>query len=251
MLRKRLIPTLLLREGRLVKGVGYRNHRDAGRPETTARAHDAQSADEIVILDIDASRNGRPPDFEALRLVAAECYMPVTMGGGIRSRDDACRAMDAGADKITITTTALDNPSLIDDLARLLGAQAVVLGVDVWRSGSEHLIYDFRTDRTRRDGDPMSWIGEAVDRGAGEIRLMSAEREGKRCGMDLELIAGVKKRFKVPIVAEGGAGTLEHLAEGLEAGADGVCVGTMLVFSDNNLVKIRRFLNSRGCELRA
>jgi len=251
MLRKRLIPSLLLRGGRLVKGVTYRSHRDAGRPETTARAHNAQSADEILILDIDASREGRAPDFSALASVADECFMPVTFGGGIRSRTDALRAMEAGADKVTLTTTALDNPGLIDDLAHLLGAQAVVIGIDVWRQSGEAMVYDFRTDRPLTDRSLKGWIREALSRGAGEIRLISADREGRRDGMDLELIGDIARTFKVPLVVEGGAGTLEHLAEALDAGADGVGVGTMLVFSDNNLVKIRRFLNSRGCGLRS
>jgi cyclase len=250
LLRKRLIPSLLLRRGRLVKGTAFRDYRDAGRAETTARAHNAQGADEIVILDIDASREGRAPDFAAMRSVAAECFMPVTFGGGIRSRDDAARAMDAGADKLTVTTTALDNPGLIDDLAHLFGAQAIVLGVDVWRHDGVPLIYDFRTDAPRRDRTLMAWIKEGIDRGAGEIRIVSANREGRRVGMDLELVGEVTARFKVPVIAEGGAGTLEHLAEALERGADGVAVGTMLVFSDNNLVKIKRFLRARGCAMR-
>lgn len=251
MLRKRLIPSLLLSKGRLVKGVSFREHRDAGRPETTARAHNAQSADEIIILDVDASRNNCAADFDALESVAAECFMPVTFGGGIRTRDDALRAMDSGADKISLTTTALDNPNLIDDLAHLFGTQAIVIGVDVWQRHNEHLLYDYRTDSTRTDKTVFDWISESIARGAGEIRLMSADREGGRSGLDGSLIRKIASTFRVPLVVEGGAGTLEHLAEALDSGADGVAVGTMLVFSDNNLVKIRRFLNSRGCGLRS
>lgn len=250
MLRKRLIPSLLLRNGRLVKGVAFRDHRDAGRPETTARAHNAQGADEIVILDIDASRNNRPGDFEALRQIAEECFMPVTYGGGIRSRSDALQAMEAGADKITLTTTALDDPSLIDDIAHLLGSQAVVIGIDVLFQHGSYRVYDFRTGAPSANRTPHDWVAEAVSRGAGEIRISCVDREGRRCGMDLDLIQSFTAKFNVPLIVEGGAGTLEHLAEALLAGADGVAVGTMLVFSDNNLVKIRRYLNSRNCGLR-
>lgn len=250
MLLRRLIPSLLLRGGRLVKGTSFHDHRDAGAPETTARAHNAQGADEIVILDIDASRERRAPDFETLRRVASECFMPVTFGGGIRSRDDAARAMDNGADKLTLTTTALDNPALIDDLARLLGAQAVVLGLDVMRLNGRLKVYDHRSDKLDATRDVMGWIDEAVARGAGEIRLMSVDREGRRTGMDLDLVNEVAGRARVPVVAEGGAGILDHLADALDAGASGVAVGTMLVFSDNNLVKIKRFLRSRGCKMR-
>ena len=250
MLLRRLIPSLLLRRGRLVKGVAFRDHLDAGRPETTARAHNAQGADEIIILDIDASRNKRTPDFDTLRQVTAECFMPVTFGGGILSRDDAARAMDAGADKLTLTMTALENPRLIDDLAHLLGTQAVVLGVDVVRVNGRTMIFDHHRHEPVVSRRLFDWIDEAVGRGAGEIRLMSADREGRRTGMDLDLIGEIVARYHVPVVAEGGAGTLEHLAEALHAGASGVAVGTMLVFSDNNLVKIKRFLNSRNCAVR-
>jgi cyclase len=239
-----------LRGGRLVKGVGFRDHHDAGRPETTARAHNAQGADEILILDIDSSRERRAPDFDALRRVATECFAPVTFGGGIRSRDDAARAMDAGADKLTLTMTAIDTPNLIDDLAHLLGRQAVVLGIDVVRVGERTMIYDHRCGEPVRDRRFTEWLDEATDRGAGEIRLMSVDREGSRAGMDLELIRQTVARTNIPVTAEGGAGTLEHLAEGLHAGASGVAVGTMLVFSDNNLVKIKRYLQSRDCAMR-
>ncbi len=249
-LRKRLIPSLLLRHGRLVKGVAFRDWRDAGAAESTARAHNAQGADEIVVLDIDASRERRAPDFAALRRVAAECFMPVTFGGGIGSRDRARQAMDSGADKLMLTTTALDDPGLIGDLARLFGTQAIVLGVDVMRRDMGLALYDFRRAALRPDRPVLDWIGEAVARGAGEIRLMAADREGRRCGMDLELLRTVRERVRVPVVIEGGAGSLDHLAAALEAGADGVAVGTMLVFADNNLVKIKRYLGGRGCNMR-
>lgn len=250
MLLKRLIPSLLLKNGRLVKGVRFGDHRDAGNPVTTARAHDAQGADEILILDIEASRTGQEPDFATLRKVADECFVPVTFGGGISSRDLAARAMDAGADKLTVTTTALDNPGLIDDLAHLFGAQAVVLGVDLVTVDGRARLYDHRAGRPIGDRNALDWIREAEDRGAGEIRLMSVDREGMREGMDIDLIHRFAAEIRVPLVAEGGAGILDHLGEGLEAGLSGVAVGTMLVFSDNNLVKIKRFLKSRDLAMR-
>ncbi|HET6493552.1 MAG TPA: imidazole glycerol phosphate synthase cyclase subunit [Burkholderiales bacterium] len=249
-LRKRLIPSLLLRNGRLVKGRYFRDYRDAGAPETTARAHNAQGADEILILDIDASREGRRPDFPALRRVAAECFMPVTFGGGIRSREDALRALDAGADKVSLTTAALDRPGLVEDLAYMLGSQAIVGGVDVLAGGAGPLVYDFRRDAPVDGRSVVQWIDELVARGAGEIRITCADREGSRAGMDLGLIGCLATRLKVPLVVEGGAGVLDHLAEALNAGASGVGVGTMLVFSDNNLVKIKRFLRSQNCSMR-
>tara|TARA_A100001037_G_scaffold294938_1_gene313421 strand:- start:326 stop:1072 length:747 start_codon:yes stop_codon:yes gene_type:complete len=247
MLTRRLIPSMLLKQGRLVKGVRFRDHRDAGYPPTTARAHSHQGADELILLDIDASKTGQEPDFKTVREVASECSMPVTFGGGVRSIEDARACMDAGIDKICLTTTALDDPALITRLAQIFGSQAVVLGVDV-ADGS--CLYDHRSDSTIADPRPIDWIREGVDRGAGEIRLMAVNREGSRSGMELDLLVEVLDAVSVPVILEGGAGTLEHLEEALHAGADGVAVGTMLVFSDNNLVKVKRHLAGSDCDMR-
>ena len=250
MLTRRLIPSLLLRGGRLVKGVRFRDYRDAGQPDTTARAHNAQGADELILLDIDASREGRSTDLETVRKVAAECYMPLTVGGGIRSLDDARACMNAGADKLCVTTTALDEPALITRLARVFGAQAVVLGIDVASDAKTPKLYDHRSERVVPSPHPMDWMRHAVDLGAGEIRLAAVDREGTRSGMDLRLLEGVRNAVNVPVILEGGAGTLDHLGEAMAAGADGVAVGTMLVFSDNNLVKIKRYLAAAGHDMR-
>lgn len=250
MLTRRLIPSLLLKGGRLVKGTRYRDHRDAGNPNTTARAHNAQGADELILLDIDASREGRGPDLEAIRTVARECYMPLTFGGGIRSVEDARACMDAGADKLCLTTTALDDPDLITRLARVFGSQAVVLGVDVTGDATHPILFDHRTRMTVPDMDPIEWMRRGVDLGAGEIRLMAVDREGTREGMDTALLKLVRGAVSVPVIAEGGAGDLDHLAAAMTAGADGIAVGTMLVFSDNNLVKIKRYLAAAGHDMR-
>ena len=250
MLRQRLIPSLLVHEGRLVKGVRYADHRDAGRPNTTARAHDAQGADEIILLDIDASREGRGPDVDAIRLVAAECSAPLTVGGGIRTVEDGRACMGVGADKLCVTTTAMDTPDCIDQLARVFGSQAVVIGVDVLDVDGIPRLFDHRAGAVVKDRDPFTWAAEAIDRGAGEIRLMAVDREGSRSGMATELGRSFVERFAVPIILEGGAGTLEHVSDGLRSGVDAVAVGTMLVFSDNNLVKIRRFLAADGHRMR-
>lgn len=249
MLRQRIIPSLLLRRGRLVKGVRYADHRDAGLPHTTARAHNAQNADELLLLDIDASREARAPDLETIALVARECFMPLTAGGGIRSVADARAVLGAGADKVCLTATALDAPPLIGALARLLGSQAVVIGIDAVAERGRYRLYDHRARRAT-DRDALDWLEEAVSLGAGEARLMAVDREGARTGMDLELLARARRRARVPLVLEGGAGTLSHVDEALTAGADGVALGTMLVFSDNNIVKVRRYLTERGRNIR-
>lgn len=249
MLTRRLIPSMLLSSGRLVKGTRFRDYQDAGNPKTTARAHNAQGADELVLLDIEAARLGRGPDLPTIRTVAAECFMPLTVGGGIRSVEDARDCMDAGADKISVTSGALDDPDLITRLAKVYGAQAVQLGVDITDDGGTPRLYDHRHEKNLPD--PMDWIRRGVALGAGEVRLTAVHREGTRTGMDLDLLARVQALVNVPVILEGGAGDLGHLGAAMEAGADGVAVGTMLVFSDNNLVKIKSFLAAEGHDMRA
>jgi imidazole glycerol-phosphate synthase subunit HisF len=245
LLLQRLIPSLLVQGQRLVKGSRFQEHRDAGRAETTARAHNAQGADELLLLDIDASRSGKGPNLDTVRLVARECFMPLTVGGGIRSMEDARACMEAGADKICLTTTAMDNPLLITDLARLYGSQATMVGIDVVTSGDERNVFDFR-QHSAGSRTVAEWMREVVDLGAGEIKLMSVDREGMREGLDLELLEFSQNYVNVPVILEGGAGSLAHVAEAMQAGADAVALGTMLVFSDNNIVKIKRFLSGHG-----
>ena len=245
----RIIPSLLLCGGRLVKGRRFAEYQDAGRPDTTARAHNAQGADELLLLDIQGWRSEEGPDVAAIRQVASECYMPLTVGGGVDSLDKAHRVMDAGADKICLTAPALESPDLIEKLAYTYGSQAVVLGVDVCRVDGTLALYDHRT-RQVLVRDPLAWIDAGIGRGAGEIRLMSVEREGGRQGMDIDLLTRVLERVQVPVILEGGAGAFEHVAEAIKAGASGVGLGALLVFSDANIVKIKRFLANSGLELR-
>lgn len=250
MLTRRLIPSLLVSGGRLVKGVRFTGYKDAGQPDTTARAHNAQGADELILLDVDASRQRRATDLATIRKVAAECYMPLTVGGGIRSVDDARACMDAGADKLCVTTTALDDPDLIGRLARVFGTQAVVLGIDILGDDETARLYDHRSGKAVASLHPWEWLRRGVGLGAGEIRLAAVDREGTRRGMDLSLLSRAQALVNVPVIVEGGAGTLDHLGEAMSAGADGVAVGTMLVFSDNNLVKIKRYLAAAGHDMR-
>jgi cyclase len=246
---QRLIPSLLLRQGRLVKGERYANHRDAGNPATTARAHNAQGADELLLIDIDAARDGRGPDLDAVALVAAECFMPLTMGGGIDSVERARDCIAAGADKVMVTMAAIDNPDLIGHLAHAFGAQAVVLGVDVSEERGRRALYDHRT-ATTRTGDWLAWAQEGAKRGAGEIRLMDVSREGTRKGPDVAFLSRARSGIDLPLIVEGGAGSLEDLSAMLRTGADAVAVGALLVFADNNLVKVRRFLAGAGAAMR-
>jgi cyclase len=249
-LHKRLIPSLLLDRGRLVKGVRYANRRDAGNPKTTARAHNAQGADELILMDVSASRERRGPDYETIAAVAAECFMPLTVGGGITSADTARRCMEGGADKLCLTTAALDRPALIGELAEILGRQAVMIGIDVVSDRGERRLFDHRTGRAAARADWTGWMKEAVDRGAGEVRLMSVDREGTRSGFDVELLAEAETLVDVPIILEGGAGNVADIAAAMNEGAAAVAVGTMLVFSDNNLIQIKRHLSNHRHEMR-
>jgi cyclase len=239
-----------MRAERLVKGVRFADHRDAGAPATTARAHSAQGADEIALLDIDASRAGREPDYLLLAAVAREIQVPLTYGGGVCSTDIAHRCLEGGADKVCLTTTALDRPSLLGEIARIYGEQAVVIGIDVVGEAGRWRLYNHRLRRPLSSPSLQDWVRNAIDAGAGEIRLTSVEREGSRAGLDVRLWNEVRKRVDVPMILEGGAGTLEHVAEAMQAGVDSVGLGTMLVFSDNNLVKVRRYLGGVGIGVR-
>jgi cyclase len=247
---KRVIPSLLLRGGRLVKGVAYAGHRDAGRPDTTARAHNAQGADELLLLDIDASREGRGPDLASVAAVARACYMPLTVGGGVRTLESAQQCLDAGADKICLTTTALDDPALIGRLAHVLGTQAIVVGIDVITGEGGRRLYDHRTRRVLETPGWSEWLKRAVGEGAGEIRLMAVEREGGRVGLDMALLEEASAAVEVPIILEGGAGSLDQVAAAMRAGADAIALGTMLVFSDNNIFKVKSFLKNAALAVR-
>ena len=249
---QRLIPSILIHKGRLVKGRRYADYRDAGNPATTARAHNHQSADELVVCDIDASRENAEPDFETLKKVAEECFMPLTIFGGINSVERAEKCMGVGADKVGLTTTAYDNPGLIDSLAHMYGAQAVVLGLDVMKDDTgAYRLFDHRTKALRDDKTPFAWAEEAVKRGCGEIRLMAVHNEGMLDGFDLDLYRQVRTLVNVPILLEGGGGSLDHVEDAYNAGVDGLCAGAMLVFSDANLVKIKQHMRSQDIQIRA
>lgn len=250
MIFNRLIPSLLLKGGRLVKGVRYSDLRDAGSPVTTVRAHNAQGADELMLLDIEASRNKTLPDLATIRAVAQECFMPLTVGGGIIDKSVAKACMESGADKLLLTTAVYDRPELIDELAGIYGNQSIVLGVDIVETPEGWKLYDHRRMAPINDRHWFDWIKENIARGVGELRLMAVSREGTRTGMDCELFQTIVHDVNVPIILEGGAGTLEHLHQAMTAGCRAVAVGTLLVFSDNNLIKVKRYLANAGHAMR-
>ena len=251
MLLQRLIPTLLLKNKRLVKGAAYQHYRDAGNPRTTARAHNHQGADELIVLDIEASAFNRVPDVNTIANIAEECFIPLCVGGGIKNLQMAQACMEAGADKLFLTTTALDRPMLISELSHKFGSQAIVVGVDIiYDIDNTQRLFDHRIHQMIPHSDPWQWLVKAVSLGAGEIRLMSINREGSFLGYDFSLYHHARKIIDVPLILEGGCGSLNHLQAAFEAGVDGVATGAMLVFSDSNLVKIKQHMITQRCNVR-
>jgi cyclase len=247
---KRVIPCLDVDAGRVVKGVGFLDLRDAGDPVELACRYDAAGADELVFLDITATSDKRDTVVELARRTADDVFIPFTIGGGIRSVADAQAVLDAGADKISINSAALARPELIDELAATLGAQCVVLAIDA-KSGAdggwEAYVAGGRTPTGR---DAVSWAHEGVERGAGEILLTSMDRDGTNAGYDLGLTSAVAAAVSVPVIASGGAGELEHLADALGAGADAVLCASIFHYGHHTVGAVKDYLARAGIAIR-
>ncbi len=252
MLAKRIIPCLDVKDGRVVKGVRFVELRDAGDPVEAARAYEEQGADELTFLDITASHEDRDTIVEIVRRVAAEVFMPLTVGGGIRSAADVRRLLQAGADKVSVNTAALARPELIDEAARQFGSQCVVLAIDARREPDGRSWQVFTHGGRRPAGrDAVDWAREGVRRGAGEILLTSMDADGTKDGYDLALTRAVADAVPVPVIASGGAGTLEHLYEAVtEGGADAVLAASIFHFGEFTIAEAKAFLRARGVEVR-
>ena len=254
MLAKRIIPCLDVKDGRVVKGVRFVDLRDAGDPVEAACAYDAQGADELVFLDITASHENRDIMLDVVRRAAEGIYMPLTVGGGIRSIDDVRRLLRAGADKISLNTAALERPPLIRETAERFGSQCIVVAIDARREpGVSHPRWRVFTHGGRRPTphDAVEWARDAARLGAGEILLTSMDRDGTKDGYDLELTRAVSQAVTVPVIASGGAGTLEHLWEGLVEGcADAVLAASIFHFGIYTIAETKAFLRGRGVPVR-
>ena len=249
-LTKRVIPCLDVTGGRVVKGTNFVRLRDAGDPVELAIAYDAQGADELVFLDITASSDDRAPLLEVIARTAERCFMPVTVGGGVRSVEDMRRMLLAGADKVSLNTAALARPGLITECARAFGSQCVVIAIDAKKSGAGWSVF---THGGRRDTgrDAIAWAREIESLGAGEILLTSMDADGTKAGYDLELTDRVGQAVRLPVIASGGAGTLEHLAEVLQRGhADAVLAASIFHFGQHTIGDVKRFLREQGIEVR-
>ena len=252
-LTKRIIPCLDVDRGRVVKGVKFVGIRDAGDPLEAAKRYDEQGADELTFLDITASSDERDTMLSVVEAVASEVFIPLTVGGGIRSIDDIRRLLNAGADKVSINTAAVLKPDLVADAAGRFGSQCIVLAIDAKRRGDDEDRFEVFTHGGRKPTgrDAIAWAREMVAAGAGEILLTSMDRDGTRKGFDLRLTRRVSDAVPVPVIASGGVGTLEHLAEGVtEGGADAVLAASIFHFGEHTVEEAKRCMAARGIPVR-
>ncbi|WP_410501731.1 imidazole glycerol phosphate synthase subunit HisF [Exiguobacterium acetylicum] len=249
MLMKRIIPCLDVKEGRVVKGVKFQNLRDLGDPVAVAKYYYEQGADELVLLDISATQEGRETMLDIVERVAEVIYMPFTVGGGIKTIEDAKRLIRAGADKVSLNSSALQNPQLIQEVSRLFGVQATVVAIDAKQTGDSWGVFSHGgTQPVGRDA--IEWAQEAVALGAGELLVTSMDADGTKDGYDLALIRRLREVVNVPIIASGGVGTLDHLAEGLEAGADAALAASIFHEATYTMPETKVYLKERGVEVR-
>ena len=250
MIVARVIPCLDVTGGRVVKGTNFVDLRDAGDPVELAARYDAEGADELVLLDITASSDGRDTMVDVVYRTAEEVFIPFTVGGGIRTVDDARRMLRAGADKVSVNTAAVERPALIAEIAEEFGAQCVVCAIDAKRRSGGFEVY-LHGGRTPTDLDAVAWAAQATQRGAGELLVTSMDRDGTREGFDLELTRAVVDAVDVPVIASGGVGTLEHLADGIiEGGADAVLAASIFHFREHSVAEAKELLAAGGVTVR-
>jgi imidazole glycerol-phosphate synthase subunit HisF len=246
----RVIPCLDVTGGRVVKGVNFVDLRDAGDPVELAARYDEQGADEVVFLDITASSDGRETTVDMVRRAAEQLFIPFTVGGGIRSADDARRMLRAGADKVSVNTAAVQRPELISEIAATFGSQCVVCAVDARARPGGYEVF-LHGGRTATGIDVIEWVAEAAKRGAGEILLTSMDRDGTRDGFDLGLTRAVADAVNVPVIASGGVGSLQHLIDGVAlGGADAVLAASIFHFGEHTIADAKAAMIAAGITVR-
>lgn len=255
MLAKRIIPCLDVTAGRVVKGVNFVSLRDAGDPVEIARRYDEQGADELTFLDITASSDQRDIILHVIEAVAEQVFIPLTVGGGVRQVEDVRRLLNAGADKVSVNTAGVQRPDLIGEAAARFGSQCIVVAIDARRRRADDASAGWEVythgGRTPTGRDVIEWAREVERLGAGEILLTSMDRDGTKAGFDLELTRAVADAVGVPVIASGGVGTLEHLAEGVSRGrADAVLAASIFHFGEFTVGEAKRYLASRGIPMR-
>ena len=254
-LAKRIIPCLDVDKGRVVKGVNFVDIRDAGDPVEVARRYNEQGADEITFLDITASHESRDTTYETVERMAAEVFIPLTVGGGVRTVDDIRKLLNAGADKVSINTAAVFNPEFVREAAERFGSQCIVVAIDAKRvseEGEEPRWEIFTHGGRKPTGlDAVEWARKMVDMGAGELLLTSMDRDGTKIGFDLGLTKVISDAVIVPVIASGGVGELQHLADGVtQGGADAVLAASIFHFGQHTIPEAKAFMKAQGIEVR-
>ncbi len=250
MLSKRIIACLDVRDGKVVKGVNFEGLRDAGDPAALARRYNVEGIDEVVILDVTATVESRQARAHTIAAVAAEIFLPLAVGGGIRTEDDAAAAIEAGADKVSLNTAAIANPELITTLAKRYGSQAVIVAIDAKKQDDRFAVFA-RSGQAGTSRDAVEWAREATSRGAGEILLTSIDRDGTKSGFDCEMTAAVSDAVNIPVIASGGAGSFEHFADVFGSGhADAALAASIFHFQEHSVSDLKAFLASRQVPVR-
>lgn len=251
MLAKRIIPCLDVNAGRVVKGVNFVELRDAGDPVEIARRYDEQGADEITFLDITASSDARDIILNVVEQVADQVFIPLTVGGGVRTVDDVRRLLNAGADKVSINTAAVNNPDVVAEAAGKVGSQCIVVAIDAKQTGPGKWEVFTHGGRNNTGLDVIAWARQVVSLGAGEILLTSMDRDGTKRGFDLALTRAVSDAVAVPVIASGGVGSLEHLVEGVSVGhADAVLAASIFHFGQHTVREAKALMQAKGIEVR-
>lgn len=251
-LARRVIPCLDVAAGRVVKGVNFENLRDMGDPVELARLYFEQGADELTFLDVTATVDGRATTYDVVRRTAEQVFIPLTVGGGIRSVEDVARLLSVGADKVGVNSAAIARPALVGEIADRFGAQVLVLSLDVRRApGTESgFVVTTHGGRTATSIDALAWAREAIERGAGELLVNSIDADGTKDGFDLELIALMREISTVPVIASGGAGATEHFAPAIDAGADAVLAASVFHSAQLTIGDVKDALSAHGIEVR-
>lgn len=250
MLSKRIIACLDVRDGQVVKGVNFGNLREAGDPAALARRYNVEGIDELVVLDVTATIERRRALADTIRAVAAELFIPLTVGGGVRTEDDAAAVVEAGADKVSLNTAALAQPTLITTLATRYGSQAVIVAIDAKRDGTGYSVYA-RSGQAASGRDAVEWAVEAADRGAGEILLTSIDRDGTRQGFDCEMTRAVSTAVSIPVIASGGAGEFAHFTDVFTTGrADAALAASIFHYSEHAVRDLKAHLAAAGVPVR-
>ena len=250
MLTKRIIACMDVRDGQVVKGVQFQQLRHAGDPGELAQRYNVEGIDEVVVLDITATLESRQALARTINAVAGQIFLPLTVGGGIRSEEDAAAAVDAGADKVSLNTAALRSPDLITTLARRYGSQAVIVAIDAKRRDDGFAVY-VRSGTSDAARDAVEWAREAESRGAGEILLTSMDRDGTRAGFDCDMTAAVANAVNIPVIASGGAGGLDHFADVFTRGhADAALAASIFHYADTSVSELNRYLRDKNIPVR-